>query len=552
MNQNDLEKLLSKLIDSWESETVEFKEARNDYSTGEIGKYFSALANEANLRGAEKAWLVFGVNDAERKVVGSRYRPEAERLQSLKQQIAQDTEPRVTMRDIRELNHPDGRVMFFEIPPAPQGIPISWKGHYYARAGESLTGLGLEKLDEIRSQTLASDWSAQIVEQASPSDLDEAALLQARASLAAKYASRFPEEELAAWSDEVLLDRARITHSGRITRAALLLLGKPEAAYYLSPHPAAMTWKLEGLERAYEHFAPPFLLSTTRLFQRIRNIQLRILPEDQLRPIEIAKYDQKIILEALHNCIAHQDYRRNGRIVVTEQINKLIFENEGYFFEGKPEDYVLGEATPSRYRNTFLAQAMVELNMIDAMGYGIHSMHKGQAERYFPMPDYDLSRPDAVRVTIHGGIVDPAYTRLLAQNTELPLSDILALDRVQKKLPLPDDIIKKLRRSGLIEGRKPNLHVSAAVATASATRADYIRTRAFDDGHYRKMITDYLGEFGKASRQEINQLLWNKLSDALDDKQKAAKIANLLTGLRRSGKIRNAASRKVPEWRLVK
>lgn len=54
MNQNDLEKLLSKLIDSWESETVEFKEVRNDYSTGGIGKYFSALANEANLRGAKK------------------------------------------------------------------------------------------------------------------------------------------------------------------------------------------------------------------------------------------------------------------------------------------------------------------------------------------------------------------------------------------------------------------------------------------------------------------------------------------------------------------
>ena len=106
----------------------------------------------------------------------------------------------------------------------------------------------------------------------------------------------------------------------------------PESAYLLSPHPAQMTWKLEGPERAYEHFAPPFLLNTSALYQKIRNIQLRILPQNTLFTIEVSKYDQKVVLEALHNCIAHQDYTRNGRILVTEQQDKLIFENEGSFF----------------------------------------------------------------------------------------------------------------------------------------------------------------------------------------------------------------------------
>ncbi len=455
------------------------------------------------------------------------------------------------MRNIHELNHTDGRVIHFEIPPAPQGLPISWKGHYYARAGESLVSLGLDKLDKIRAQTLEPDWSAQVVERASLSDLDEEALHKARTSLVQKYASRFSEEDVTSWSDDILLDRARITQSGKITRTALLLLGKPEATYHLSPHPAEMTWKLEGEEQAYEHFTPPFLLNTTRLFQRIRNIQLRILPQDQLLPLEVSKYDQKIVLEALHNCIVHQDYWRNSRILVTERFDKLIFENEGSFFEGKPEDYILGGVTPLRYRNPFLAQAMVALNMIDRMGYGIYSMHQAQAKRYLPMPDYDLSQQYAVRMTVYGGIVDPAYSRLIAQNTELPLADILALDRVQKKLPLPNDMVKKLRHSGLIEGRKPNLYVSAAVAAATAKKTDYTRTRPFDDSYYSKMITDYLNEFGKASRKEIDQLLLDKLSDALDDRQKKIKIAILLTKLRRADKIKNTASRKAPEWRLA-
>ena len=154
-------------------------------------------------------------------------------------------------------------------------------------------------------------------------------------------------------------------------------------------------------------------------------------------------------------------------------------------------------------------------------------------------------------MTIFGGVVDPAYSQLLMQKTDLPLIDILALDRVQKKLPLPDDAIKRLRKSGLIEGRKPNLYVSAVVAGATASKADYIRTRAQDDAFYIKLITDYIDKFNKASRKEIDTLLWDKLSDSLDEEQKSKKIANLLTNLRMSGRIYNVGSRKAPEWRIA-
>src|SRR3989338_5472151 len=397
----------------------------------------------------------------------------------------------------------------------------------------------------------AMDWSAQVVQGATLAHLDSSALTRARESFARKYANRFAPDEVMRWTDSTFLDRAKLTQDGQITRTTLLLLGKEESAHLLSPHPAQMTWKLEGAERAYQHFGPPFLLNTTALYQKIRNIQLRILPDDQLLAIELAKYDQKIVLEALHNCIAHQDYARNGRIIVTEYPDRLVFENEGDFFEGQPLDYVMGHKTQRRYRNPFLAQAMAELNMIDTMGYGIHAMHVGQARRYFPMPDYDLSEPNIVRMTIHGGVVDPAYSRLLIQHTDLPIQDVLALDRVQKKLPLDDAMIKHLRKAGLIEGRKPNLFVSASVARATATKAEYIKTRAQDDEFYSKLIKDYLKKFQSATRGEIDKLLWDKLSDALNDQQKTNKISNLLTNMRRSGMIRNMGSKKTPLWQLA-
>lgn len=551
MEPSSLLELLDGLIARWEGEVVEFKRASNDYSSDKIGQYFSALSNEANLRDQASAWLVFGVDNKTRAVVGTDYRLEPERLQSLKHQMSQGTQPSVTLRNIYELQHTDGRVLLFEVPAAPRGMPIAWQGHYYSRSGESLSPLGMDKQDEIRQQTVAQDWSAQTLPGVPLSVLDDVALQKARESFAKKHANRFAADEVLGWPVATFLNRCKLAKDGVLSRAAVLLLGKAESAHLLSPHPAQLTWKLEGPERAYEHFGLPFLLNTSALYQKIRNVQIRILPEDQLVAVEVAKYDQRIVLEALHNCIAHQDYARCGRIVVTELPDRLLLENEGSFFEGQPADYIDGTRTPRRYRNPALAQAMVELNMIDTMGYGIHSIHVGQARRYFPMPDYDLSEPNAVKLTIHGRVVDPAYSRLLIQKTDLPLADVLALDRVQKKLVVPDEAVARLRRAGLIEGRKPNLHVSASVAKATASMADYIRTRAQDDEFYSKLITDYLAKSGEATRAEINKLLLSKLSEALTDEQKDHKIANLLTNLRRRGRIRNAGSRGQPRWVLA-
>lgn len=550
MNQTELEALLNYLLMNWENEVVEFKQAANDFPTSDIGKYFSALANEANLRGTNSGWLVFGVDNKTRQVIGSDYRTNAENLKSTKYQMSQGTTPSITFREIHELTHQNGRVIFFDIPPAPQGMPVAWQGHYYGRAGESLTSLGLAKQDEIRQQNKTMDWTAHIVPGATINHLDDQALEKAKAVYAEKYANRFEENTVRQWPVETFLNRARLTRDGRITRTALLLLGKPEASHLLEPHPAQITWKLDAEEQAYEHFGPPFLLNTTALYQRIRNIQIRILPDKTFFPVEVSKYDQRVVLEAIHNYIAHQDYNRNGRIVVTELTDKLLMENEGSFFEGKPSDYVEGHKTPRRYRNPFLVQAMTELNMIDTIGYGIHEMFMNQAKRYFPMPDYELEIPNAVRLTIYGSIVDPAYSRLLIQRTDLPLSDILALDKVQKNLAVDDIMIKRLRKAGLIEGRKPNLHVSAKIAKVTSNKVDYIHTKGQDNEFYKKLIIDYLKEFNVATRKDIEDLLIDKFSDSLDEQQKIDKISNLLTNLRRSGHIRNTGSKKTPKWQL--
>jgi ATP-dependent DNA helicase RecG len=193
---------------------------------------------------------------------------------------------------------------------------------------------------------------------------------------------------------------------------------------------------------------------------------------------------------------------------------------------------------------------MAELNMIDTMGYGIRRMATSQAGRYLPLPDYDLNEKDMVRLTVYGGVVDPAYTRMLMQRTDLSLTDVLALDRVQKKLPVPDDVVRRLRGARLVEGRKPHLHVTADVAAVTGNKADYIRTRAQDDAHYSALVLNYLKQYGGATRGEIDDLLGKYLNEGLLPQQKRNKVTNLLAKMRRAGQIHNAGSRPNPRWQL--
>ena len=534
-NTENLNQILANLIKEWENELVEFKNPTESYDHKKIGNYFSALANEANLKNREITGTSLFNKQGQEKI---------------KLQMSQMTEPATTFKNIHELQVNNYRVIMFEIPSALSGMPISCNGHYYGRSGESLVALGIGKLEEIRKKGRLADWTAEVIPNATITHLDETALDHAKRSFAEKHKNRFKENEVQEWSHATFLDRAKITIEGKITRTALLLLGKAESAYLLLHHPAQLTWGLESEERAYEHFGPPFVLTTSSLYQKIRNIQLRILPAASLLPQEIAKYDKKILMEGLHNCIAHQDYFRNSRIVVTEYLDRLVLENSGNFFDGKPDDYMFGEKTPRNYRNPFLVNAMVALNMIDTMGYGIHDMYLGQAKRYLPMPDYDLTTPNLVKLTLHGKIIDPIYSQILIQKTDLSLAEICAIDRVQKKLPLDDGSITRLRRKKLIEGRKPNFYLSASIASATQKKAEYIRTRAQNNDYYEKLICDYLIKFKEATRKEINDLLWQKLSDGLNEEQKDNKIASILTKLRRVGAIKNIGPKKIPRWTL--
>jgi ATP-dependent DNA helicase RecG len=168
------------------------------------------------------------------------------------------------------------------------------------------------------------------------------------------------------------------------------------------------------------------------------------------------------------------------------------------------------------------------------------------------MPDYDLGEGRWVKVRIIGTVVDEKYTRMLMTRADLDLMDVIALDKVQKGKALTDDEFKSLKKRHLIEGRRPNLFVSAEVAATIDTKADYIKKRAFDRDYYKRLVLEYLEEYKEASRQDINQLLMDKISDALTDDQKKNQINNLLQEMRREGAIESSGTTRWAKWVIHK
>jgi ATP-dependent DNA helicase RecG len=553
MNEIELKYILQNLLNlTAENEVVEFKEAKNSYDFTKLGKYFSALSNEANLKGKLHAWLVFGVENKKHTIVGSLFRSQRKDLDSLKSDIANKTTNRITFIEIHELNEPEGRVVMFQIPAAPKGFPIAFDGHYYGRDDEELSPLNLEEIERIRAQATTEDWSASVVFDATLEDLDEEAITLARKN----YMNKFPEKatEVARWDNITFLNKAKITIKGKITRTAIILLGKEESEHFINPAEAKVRWLLKdaiGNDKDYAIIGSPMILAVDKVYSKIRNLKYRYIKDGTLFPEEVNQYEPYSIREALNNCIAHQDYTKHGRINVIEMDDQLIFTNLGSFIPGSVEKVVKEDAPEEHYRNRFLASAMFNLKMVDTAGGGIKKIFNFQRERFFPMPDYDLSS-GKVKVTISGKILDIEYARLLARNKELTLEEIIILDKVQKKQTLTDFEEKHLKSKELIEGRKPNYYIGIRVAAKTGQKAAYSKNKAFDKTYYLDLIEKAIKEHKSLERNEINELLWNKLPEWMDDKQKNNKIGNLLSELRMKERIQNTGSFRKPNWSLKK
>lgn len=538
----DYKTIYQRLITHVEQEVIEFKTAENQYDTNKLGKYFSALSNEANLRERDFAWILMGVNN-ERQAVGTNYLSNETKCQLLKHDIASNTSGGLTFRDIVAIEVHGKRVLVFKIPAAPRNTVIKWKGIAYGRNGESLEPLSQDKYDAIRYQRPIEDWSALVVDGASiKDDLDELALAKARVMFK-KVHDTIPSEMVDGWTQEEFLRHSGVLNDGKLTRGALLLLGKPTVAYKLSPAVPQITWTLvneEGRKIDYKHFTIPFIMTVDEVLGKIRNLTMREMPGGTLFPDKLMQYDDFVIREVLHNAIAHQDYTLCQRINFIEGPDYLYYSNAGTFFPGTLENALDTLKQQKFYRNECLCKGMVSFNMIDTVSSGIQTMFYKQKERHFPMPDYDINESvPEVNVKIYGRLIDERYVDLLKRDSSLSLKECIWLDAIQKNRPITEDALKLLKHKKLIEWHKPNYTISRSVAQKTRQVAEYTRQKGLDKNKLLTMLQQVIEDAGNEGimLNDIYEYMQVALPAGKSADAKKRAISYLLQCLKKDGAI---------------
>ena len=555
MNNTQYFELLKEQIAAIKKE-VRYLEFKSNYQDAErLGRYISAISNGACLENQEYGYLYFGVEDETLNLIGTTFDPsriKARGNQNLEIYLRQYISPRINFM-IKEFYGNDNKRFVVFIIPAAQGEPTCFQNIPYIRVDSSVTDLRPYSEWMRAIYNSQKDWSGEIIPEATMDDLDQRAIKLARDKYKELHEDR--EQEIDSWDDATFLNKAKITKKGKITNATIILLGKSESEHFISPAICKIRWQLkDGSDenKDFRVFSIPMILAIEEISGIIRNTTYDYTISGNIFPETLRRYDVFTLREPLNNAIAHQDYSKQARIEIVEyEDEKLVFRNYGEFLPESVESVVKNDFPESKYRNPFLVEAMRNVKMVDTEGGGIRKLFIQQKKRFFPMPVYDLSN-GMVKCEIQGKVLDENFAKILVNNPNLTLTEIILLDKVQKHETLTDDALALLRQKKYIEGRKPNIYLSASIVKDSkhiGLKSSYIKNKGFDDDYFKKLIIEYITKFGKGSRVEITELLSDKLPDTLSESQRFDKITNLLSSLRKAGKIKVGEKR---EWVLVK
>ena len=538
MIQSDLQRHLQREYpqENAHCEWKEFKNLKNSFCGNEKDDVISYVSAIANMEGGH---LVIGVHDKTLDIVGTdtyNYDRQKAILRLTERCVNLSTEG----LDIDEFVTDDTnrKVWVIHIPKHLPKRPVFAHNKAWQRIEDSLVEMTAERMSAILDEPIFSetDWSAQIVADAMIEDLDEVAIAKAR-MMFKKVHSRIPEAEVNAWTVETFLSKCGIMKNGGITRAAIILLGKYESAFKLRPAVVQVTWTRRDEKQDvvdYEHFTVPFILTVDEILSKIENLTMREMPGGTLFPDTMKQYDDYTIREALHNCIAHQDYTMQQRINFVENPTYLYYSNAGSFIPGTLENALTNEEPQAYFRNECLCRAMVDFNMIDTVSRGIKKMFNEQWRRHFPMPDYEIDAKNRkVSVRIYGNEINKQYTNLLKTNDSLTLWDCISLDAVQKGRTIHEDVAQNLLNRGLIEGEAPNYTISLGIAKATNQLQGYTKQKGLDKEKIKQMILQYLKNAGTdgAKRDSIYEYIKDVMPQVKTHEQQLRLLGDILSAL---------------------
>lgn len=526
-------------LDSWlgaeECEHLEFKEARSDFDALKLVKYCAALANEGGGR------LVLGVTDRRpRRVVGSQAFQD---LQQTKHQVTDRLRLRI---DAEAIAHPDGRVVVFSVPGRPIGSPIQVDGAYLMRSGESLVAMTPDVLQRIFAEA-QPDYSAEACARATFDDLATAAVELFRK----KWIEKSRRPELATLSAEQLLADAELIVDGRLTYAALILLGTHQAlGKHLAQAEVVFEYRSAEASIAYQQrkeYREGFLLHHDDLWSTINLRNDLFSYQDGLFRYDVPAFNEDAVREAILNAVSHRDYRLGGSTFVRQWPQRIEVTSPGGFPAGVTAETILVRQSP---RNRRLADALARCGLVERSGQGADRMFSTAVREGKLPPDFTNSDAYQVSVVLNGRVQDERFLAFLDRvgkemQSSLDVDDLVVLDAVHRDVPMPDRVwprVPALIGLGALERLSPKkLTLSRRFYSFVGRPGEYTRRRGLDRGANKALLLQHIEGSVRTGTPlaELNQVLPGI---------KPTQVQNLLRELKAEGKAHPRGKTKGARW----
>lgn len=530
----DLERLLTEP----EGERLEFKEAKNNYHFEKLVEYCAALANEGGGK------ILLGVSDVRpRRVVGSIAFAEPGRTVS---GLMERLRIRITASEVQ---HPDGRVLVFEVASRPVGTPIAADGKYLARSGDTLRAMTQDELRHILDE-LGVDFSAQIEPEATLADLDPATIELFRTN----WKKRSQNSALDSLSPAQLLEDAELLINGKVTRAALILLGSKAALGRFLPQ-AEVIFEYRGSETSISHqqrieLRQGFLSFLDTLWNTINLRNEVVQYQDGLFRRDVPVMNETVVREAILNAVTHRDYRLPGSIFVKQFPRKLEITSPGGFPTGVSVENLLRKQSP---RNRRIAEACARCGLVERSGQGVDRMFEELLKEGKPRPNFTGTDAHQVTITLLGDIQNPQFIRFLERvsaekQISFSVEDLLLLDAISQGLkpdPAEAKDLARLVDTGIVEksghGRGVRYVLSRRFYSFLGKTGAYTRKRGLDRETNKALLLKHIVDSGAAgcALGELEEVL-----PALSTSQ----VQKLLQQLKTDGKVRVVGVRRAGRW----
>lgn len=374
------------LIHNPENEHLEFKEAQQKYDIEKLMKYCVALANEGG------GHLILGVSDKRpRRVVNTRA---FINLADIKARILNQLHFRV---DVTELNHPDGRVLVFDIPPRPIGHPVHFEGAYLMRAGEALVPMTPDQLRRIISEG-DPNWFMKTAKQGVSSS-EVIALLDTQAyfDLLKQPYPRTQESVLERLAGEKLITAKKA--DWEISNLAAILLAKRLDTFF--PELARKAVRVviyDGFNKLYTREEKLITQGYAVGFEYLVDFVHSAAPKnhfiEQLLRNEVKMFPKQALRELIANALVHQDFQISGASVMIEMYSDRIeISNPGI-----PSITVERFIDEYRSRNEQLADLMRRLGICEEKGSGIDKVVQAAEIYQLPAPDFRVGETRTIAI----------------------------------------------------------------------------------------------------------------------------------------------------------